>query len=74
MYFISIFVLTYFHLSPFEQIRLKETRDKKVAAQNALKMRSSKTHISLQLAKEILQKLCLSDITKSKSCENLHVL
>lgn len=56
------------------QIRLKETRDRKAAAQNALKMRSSRTHISLHLAKEILQKICLSDITKSKSCENLHVL
>lgn len=63
------------HLSfSFDQIRLKETRDKKVAAHNALKMHSSKTHLSLQLAKEILQKICLSDITKSKSCENLHVL
>lgn len=56
-----------------KQVRLKETRDKK-AANSSTKMRSSKTHISLHLAKEILQKICLSDISKSKSCENLHVL
>lgn len=56
-----------------KQIRLKETRDKK-AAVCATKMRSSRTHISLHMAKEILQKICLNDITKSKSCENLHVL
>lgn len=62
------------YYSSLFQIRLKETRDKKAAAQSAMKMRSSKTHISLHLAKEILQKICLSDITKSKSCENLHVL
>ncbi|XP_031638454.1 uncharacterized protein LOC116350696 isoform X2 [Contarinia nasturtii] len=57
-----------------KQIRLKETRDKKAAAQNAMKMRNSRTHINFTLAKEILQKICLSDITKSRSCENLHVL
>ncbi|XP_055373146.1 uncharacterized protein LOC129606700 isoform X3 [Condylostylus longicornis] len=53
-----------------KQIRLKEKRDKKMES----KMKSSRTHISLHLAKEILQKICLTDITKSKSCENLHVL
>jgi hypothetical protein len=57
---------------PF-QIRLKETRERK-AQSTAIKMRSSRTHMSLHLAKEILQKICLSDISKSKSCENLHVL
>lgn len=56
-----------------KQVRLKETRDKK-AAISATKMRNSRTHISLHMAKEILQKICLSDISKSKSCENLHVL
>lgn len=56
-----------------KQVRLKETRDKK-AANSASKMRNSRTHISLHMAKEILQKICLSDISKSKSCENLHVL
>lgn len=56
-----------------KQVRLKETRDKK-AANNSSKMRNSRTQISLHLAKEILQKICLSDISKSKSCENLHVL
>lgn len=56
-----------------KQIRLKETRNKKQAV-SATKMRNSKTHMSLHLAKEILQKICLSDISKSKSCENLHVL
>lgn len=56
------------------QMRLKEKRDKKAAAMESSKMKSSRTHISLHLAKEILQKICLSDIAKSKSCENLHVL
>ncbi|XP_017150251.1 uncharacterized protein LOC108160633 isoform X3 [Drosophila miranda] len=54
-----------------KQMRLKEVREKK-ATQS--KMKHSRTHISLHLAKEILQKICLSDISKSKSCENLHVL
>lgn len=53
------------------QMRLKETREKKATSS---KMKTSRTHISLHLAKEILQKICLSDISKSKSCENLHVL
>jgi Rad/Gem-related GTP binding protein 1 len=55
------------------QIRLKETREKK---QSTSKMKSSRTHSSLHIAKEILQKICFNqlDITKSKSCENLHVL
>lgn len=58
-----------------KQIRLKEQRDKKAAAAGASsKMRNSRTHMSLHLAKEILQKICLSDISKSKSCENLHIL
>lgn len=60
-----------------KQIRLKEQRDKKMAAAGggaSGKMRSSRTHMSLHLAKEILQKICLSDISKSKSCENLHIL
>ncbi|XP_013104329.2 uncharacterized protein LOC106084907 [Stomoxys calcitrans] len=54
-----------------KQMRLKESREKKA---NSSKMRTSRTHISLQMAKEILHKICLSDISKSKSCENLHVL
>ncbi|XP_055853795.1 dentin sialophosphoprotein isoform X3 [Episyrphus balteatus] len=54
-----------------KQIRLKENREKKATSS---RMKTSRTHISLHLAKEILQKICLSDITKSKSCENLHVL
>jgi Rad and Gem related GTP binding protein 1 len=60
--------------SPFLiKIRLKETREKK---QSSSKMKNSRTHSSLHMAKEILQKICFSqlDITKSKSCENLHVL
>lgn len=56
-----------------KQVRLKETRDKK-AANSASKMKSSRTHISLHMAKDLLQKICLNDISKSKSCENLHVL
>uniref|UniRef100_W8C1L6 GTP-binding protein REM 1 n=1 Tax=Ceratitis capitata TaxID=7213 RepID=W8C1L6_CERCA len=54
-----------------KQMRLKETREKKATS---TKLKPSRTHISLHLAKEILQKICLSDISKSKSCENLHVL
>ncbi|XP_054740303.1 uncharacterized protein LOC129245894 isoform X1 [Anastrepha obliqua] len=54
-----------------KQMRLKETREKKATSS---KLKNSRTHISLHLAKEILQKICLSDISKSKSCENLHVL
>ncbi|XP_073847375.1 rad, Gem/Kir family member 2 isoform X1 [Musca autumnalis] len=54
-----------------KQMRLKESREKKA---NSSKMKTSRTHISLQMAKEILQKICLTDISKSKSCENLHVL
>lgn len=57
-----------------KQIRLKEQRDKKAAAGASSKMLNSRTHMSLHLAKEILQKICLSDISKSKSCENLHIL
>lgn len=57
----------------FKQIRLKETREKKLSAS---KMKNSRTHASFHVAKEILQKICFNqlDITKSKSCENLHVL
>lgn len=57
-----------------KQIRLRETRDKK--KQNNQRKRSihgSKTSLSLHIAKEILQKMCLLD-SKSKSCGNLHVL
>uniref|UniRef100_A0A1B0A7D9 Uncharacterized protein n=1 Tax=Glossina pallidipes TaxID=7398 RepID=A0A1B0A7D9_GLOPL len=54
-----------------KQIRLKESREKKA---NSTRIKPSRTHISLHLAKEILQKICLTDISKSKSCENLHVL
>ncbi|XP_048001321.1 uncharacterized protein LOC125238075 [Leguminivora glycinivorella] len=53
-----------------KQIRLKETREKK----QAKKLASSRTHISLSIARELLQKICINDISKSKSCENLHVL
>ncbi|XP_050420083.1 uncharacterized protein LOC126833022 [Adelges cooleyi] len=57
-----------------KQIRLRETRDKK--KQNQRKraaLHGSKTSLSLHIAKEILQKMCLLD-SKSKSCGNLHVL
>ncbi|XP_011193932.1 uncharacterized protein Rem1_0 isoform X2 [Zeugodacus cucurbitae] len=54
-----------------KQMRLKETREKRATSS---KLKTSRTHISLHLAKEILQKICLTDISKSKSCENLHVL
>ncbi|KAL5286747.1 REM1 family protein [Megaselia abdita] len=56
-----------------KQIRLKEKREKKTSGGTG-RMKTSRTHISLHLAKEILHKICFSDITKSRSCENLHVL
>ncbi|XP_039750578.1 uncharacterized protein LOC120626862 isoform X1 [Pararge aegeria] len=64
-----------------KQIRLKESREKKQAKKIAKqqetkpsKLASSRTHISLSIARELLQKICINDISKSKSCENLHVL
>ncbi|KOC69090.1 GTP-binding protein REM 1 [Habropoda laboriosa] len=61
-----------------KQIRLRESRDKKLKRQGSKgrilsKLHSSKTALSLHLAREILNKMCLND-SKSKSCENLHVL
>ncbi|KOB73957.1 Rgk2t, partial [Operophtera brumata] len=61
-----------------KQIRLKESRVKKQAKKKSeakpAKLASSRTHISLSIARELLQKICINDISKSKSCENLHVL
>ncbi|KAL0861637.1 hypothetical protein ABMA27_009131 [Loxostege sticticalis] len=64
-----------------KQIRLKESREKKHAKKQGKqqeakpsKLASSRTHISLSIARELLQKICINDISKSKSCENLHVL
>ena len=56
------------------QIRLKETRERRQQQQSQPKMRNSRTQNSLHLAKELLHKICFTDISKSKSCENLHVL
>ncbi|XP_046419424.1 uncharacterized protein LOC124299895 [Neodiprion virginianus] len=61
-----------------KQIRLRESRDKKLRRQGSkgkmlVKLHASKTALSLNLAREILSKMCIND-TKSKSCENLHVL
>ncbi|RLU22960.1 hypothetical protein DMN91_005238 [Ooceraea biroi] len=61
-----------------KQIRLRESRDKKLRRQGSKskllsKLHSSKTVLNLNLAREILNKICLHD-NKSKSCENLHVL
>ncbi|XP_025160473.1 uncharacterized protein LOC105182561 isoform X2 [Harpegnathos saltator] len=61
-----------------KQIRLRETRDKKLRRQGSKgkllsRLHNSKTVLSLNLAREILNKMCLND-SKSKSCENLHVL
>ncbi|XP_008553262.1 uncharacterized protein LOC103575310 [Microplitis demolitor] len=61
-----------------KQIRLRETRDKKLRRQGSKskilsKLHGSKTALSLNLAREILNKMCMND-SKSKSCENLHVL
>ncbi|XP_072389214.1 uncharacterized protein [Diabrotica undecimpunctata] len=59
-----------------KQIRLRESREKKKATlkKDNTKIHGSKTSLSLNIAREILQKICLNDISKSKSCENLHVL
>nr|XP_022913933.1 uncharacterized protein LOC111424575 isoform X1 [Onthophagus taurus] len=58
-----------------KQIRLRENRDKKKAKKDTQKLHGSKTSLSLNIAREILQKICMNaDISKSKSCENLHVL
>ncbi|KAF7405731.1 hypothetical protein HZH68_005100 [Vespula germanica] len=60
-----------------KQIRLRESREKKLRRQcskgKMSKLHASKTAHSLNLAREILNKMCLKD-SKSKSCENLHVL
>ncbi|XP_043253405.1 uncharacterized protein LOC122397948 [Colletes gigas] len=61
-----------------KQIRLRETRDKKLKRRGSKgrilsKLHGSKSALSLNLAREILSKICLND-SKSKSCENLHVL
>lgn len=59
-----------------KQIRLRESRDKKKSnmSKEKNKLHGSKTSLSLNIAREILQKICMNDISKSKSCENLHVL
>lgn len=54
-----------------KQIRLRENREKKKKKQNML--HSSRTSLSLNMAREFLHKICIID-NKSKSCENLHVL
>ncbi|XP_011879570.1 PREDICTED: uncharacterized protein LOC105568477 isoform X2 [Vollenhovia emeryi] len=61
-----------------KQIRLRESREKKLRRQGSKgklmsKLHNSKTVLSLNIAREILNKICLND-SKSKSCENLHVL
>ncbi|KAL7640309.1 UNVERIFIED_CONTAM: hypothetical protein RMT77_009723 [Armadillidium vulgare] len=52
-----------------KQVRLRMAARKKLLKKNS----ASKTSLSLQAAKEILVKMCTID-SKSKSCENLHVL
>ncbi|CAB0043693.1 unnamed protein product [Trichogramma brassicae] len=61
-----------------KQIRLRESRDRKLRRQGSKnkimsKLQGSKTALSLNLARELLNKMCMKD-SKSKSCENLHVL
>ncbi|KAL0277726.1 UNVERIFIED_CONTAM: hypothetical protein PYX00_004916 [Menopon gallinae] len=63
-----------------KQSRLKETRDKKLKRRGSKygqggggRLHGSKTSLSLNIARELLQKICMND-SKSKSCENLHVL
>ncbi|XP_044263648.1 uncharacterized protein LOC123010647 isoform X2 [Tribolium madens] len=59
-----------------KQIRLRESREKKKSGskKESNKLHGSKTSLSLNIAREILQKICMNDISKSRSCENLHVL
>ncbi|XP_066960132.1 GTP-binding protein REM 2-like isoform X9 [Macrobrachium rosenbergii] len=52
-----------------KQVRLRLAAHRK----RMKKMSASKTSLSLHAAKELLSKMCLLD-SKSKSCENLHVL
>ncbi|KAJ9593178.1 hypothetical protein L9F63_015275, partial [Diploptera punctata] len=63
-----------------KQIRLRESREKKrqrrgsKGGRNANpRLHGSRTSLSLNIAREILNKMCMND-SKSKSCENLHVL
>jgi hypothetical protein len=55
-----------------KQIRLREDLDKK-RRKKKLMGGGSRTSLSLSVARDILQKMCLQD-NKSKSCENLLVL
>nr|XP_045607668.1 GTP-binding protein GEM-like [Procambarus clarkii] len=52
-----------------KQVRLRLAAHRK----RLKKMSASKTSLSLHAAKELLNKMCIID-SKSKSCENLHVL
>ncbi|CAB3361210.1 Hypothetical predicted protein [Cloeon dipterum] len=67
-----------------KQIRLRDNRDKKqkqrqgstkstASSKPKKSLYGSKTTLSLNIAREILNKMCIND-PKSKSCENLHVL
>ncbi|KAK3930392.1 GTP-binding protein RAD [Frankliniella fusca] len=61
-----------------KQMRLRATRDKKrqrrgSGSASSGRLHGSRTSLSLNIAREILHKICLND-SKSKSCENLHVL
>ncbi|KAG8223025.1 hypothetical protein J437_LFUL001347 [Ladona fulva] len=69
-----------------KQVRLRESRDRKLRKKKGNQVNGSsvnkkgrhhlygsKTSLSLHVAREILSKMCLND-SKSKSCENLHVL
>ena len=55
-----------------KQIRLREDLDKK-RRKKKLMGGGSRTSLSLGIARDILQKMCLQD-NRSKSCENLLVL
>ncbi|CAG7838499.1 unnamed protein product [Allacma fusca] len=61
-----------------QQCRLRDAKFRKEmkalkSSKGKNKLNGSRTSLSLHLAKEILGKLCLQN-SKSKSCENLHVL
>ena len=56
-----------------KQIRLREDLDKKRRKKKTMGSSGSRTSLSLGIARDILQKMCLQD-NRSKSCENLLVL
>nr|XP_018916308.1 PREDICTED: uncharacterized protein LOC109043549 [Bemisia tabaci] len=54
-----------------KQIRLRETRERK--QQKKVLSHGSRASLTFNIARDIFHRICLKD-SKSKSCENLHVL